>query len=114
MTTQPWIAFIVVFAFISLLGGLMLLPPVGDAQLLNTFFGILAAGFTQVVSFYFGSSSGSAKKDETISQLSVEKGDGAKDSADAKVSAKDSADSAKDSASSARSSANSAIRSAGP
>ena len=66
------LAFLIVVSFIAAVAAFLRRPPEiqGESlQLLNTFLGILAAAFTAIVSYYFGSSSGSKDKDDTISGL---------------------------------------------
>ena len=79
MPAKNWVthalAFVIVLAFIAAISAFLRRPPEiqGESlQLLNTFLGILAAAFTQITSYYFGSSSGSKAKDDTISGLAKE------------------------------------------
>lgn len=45
--------------------------PAANKDMLNTLLGLLGAGFSGIVGYYFGSSSSSREKDQTISALST-------------------------------------------
>jgi hypothetical protein len=64
---QASLAFVVFVGFFGALWLLMTVEP-GQAmrEALLALVGVLGAGFTQVIGFYFGSSSGSQAKDENI------------------------------------------------
>lgn len=73
MSVQPVLALLVVLSFVAVIAGLMLEPIKADTsayQLINTFVGMLATMASMVVSYYFGSSSASKTKDDTINMLS--------------------------------------------
>ncbi|MBD2054618.1 hypothetical protein H6F88_00990 [Oculatella sp. FACHB-28] len=71
----PFLSTFVVFAFTLLLCTMVFYQPEEERDdntnsLINILIGTLTAGFSTVLGYYFGSSSGSRTKDETISQLS--------------------------------------------
>lgn len=68
--TPMILAGVVCFGFFGTLIGLMLygLPPKGQDALL-IMLGALGSAFTAIVSYYFGSSSGSRQKDQIIDQM---------------------------------------------
>lgn len=73
ISLQGMIAFLVTVAFILIILVWMFFPPKGDAgsiAVLNTLVGSLAAAFGMVVSYFYGSSSGSKDKDDTIKAMS--------------------------------------------
>jgi hypothetical protein len=76
MTWKDVATFFIALLIILLFGGvfgLLLLRPItlseGTSALVNMAFGFLGAAFGAVVTFYFGSSASSQKKDDTISQM---------------------------------------------
>lgn len=76
---QPLFGFIIIAAFVAMLGALMVLPAPAETssvQLINTFMGLLAGMAASVVSFYFGSSTQSKTKDDTINTLAAGGGTG--------------------------------------
>ncbi len=77
--TQTLLAFIIIVAFVTMIAALMVLPVPAETssiQLINTFMGLLAGMAASVVSYYFGSSTTSKTKDETIQRLSSGTGNG--------------------------------------
>jgi hypothetical protein len=79
MTLHPVIGLVVVVAFIAAVFCLMLVPmKPGDSVsgLVNTFLGLLGGMAGMVVSYYFGSSSSSRAKDDTIAAAMKGTGDG--------------------------------------
>lgn len=71
-TLQGMIAFLVTVSFVAIILVWMFHPPKGDAgsiAVLNTLVGALAAAFGMVVSYFYGSSSGSKDKDDTIKSM---------------------------------------------
>lgn len=70
--TVPTLAFLITLGFFSLLWLMAFHEiPVSNKDILNIALGALATSFAGVVAFYFGSSSSSQKKDDTIKALSV-------------------------------------------
>ena len=72
--TQKLLAFVVVIAFILVIGIWMFHPPATDAAstgVLNTLVGTLGGFSGMVVTFYFGSSRGERTKDTTIAGLTT-------------------------------------------
>jgi len=66
-TTLYVLAYIVVIGFFALIITLMVVDlPEGANTYITMLFGALIGGFGQVLNFFFGSSKGSQKKDETI------------------------------------------------
>jgi hypothetical protein len=77
MTLHPVIGLVVVVAFIAAVFVLILVPMTsGDTGLVNTFLGLLGGMAGMVVSYYFGSSSSSRAKDDTIAAAVKGTGDG--------------------------------------
>lgn len=73
-TRRDWIpgglALVVTVSFFGLLAWLMAKePPTGSKDILNIMLGALGAAWTSIVSYYFGSSAGSAKMRETLQQV---------------------------------------------
>lgn len=69
---QYFLALVVMVAFLAVIVIWIFHPPTGEAgqlAVLNTLVGALGAAFGMVVSYFFGSSSGSQQKDETINTL---------------------------------------------
>ena len=61
---------LIVLCFFILMIALSIFPvPPENKDLLNTVVGGLIGAFITIVTYYFGSSSSSAKKDETISNI---------------------------------------------
>ena len=72
MNAQAILAVVVVTAFITLVAIWMVAPPRGDQAtmaLVNALVMVVGSGFMSVLNYYFGSSSGSRDKDETISRM---------------------------------------------
>jgi len=72
ISAQGILAVVVVGAFIILVGIWMWRPPSGDQAtmaLVNALVMVVGSGFMTVLNYYFGSSSGSKDKDETISRM---------------------------------------------
>lgn len=70
-TLRDWIpgtlAVLITAGFFGLLAWLMLKePPTGSKEILNIMLGAMGAAWASVVSYYFGSSAGSAAKDKII------------------------------------------------
>lgn len=74
MSVKDWtprvIAFCVIGGFLGMAYGVLFKSMSADSALAGTVIGYLSAKAEQVVSYYFGSSAGSAKKDDTITALS--------------------------------------------
>jgi hypothetical protein len=69
---KNWLAFLVVIAFVAVVMFMIHVPPTGSEgamAVLNMLIGILGGGFTAVISYYFGSSSGGEKQAATIAAL---------------------------------------------
>ena len=66
--TVPTLAFLIVGCFMAMVGGTLLGYAKVDSVLAGTLVGYLSAKCEQVVAFYFGSSAGSARKTELLSQ----------------------------------------------
>jgi 23S rRNA maturation mini-RNase III len=67
--TPRVLAYVITIGFFSLLGFMALREvPTGSKDILNIMVGSLGAAWVSVVSFYYGSSAGSAAKDETIAK----------------------------------------------
>ncbi len=75
MSIQNSLSFIIVMAFIAALGAWMMHPPADVNQtamtVINMLLGALVAKFTTIVDYHFGSSKGSASKDDTISTMAA-------------------------------------------
>jgi uncharacterized membrane protein YeaQ/YmgE (transglycosylase-associated protein family) len=67
--TQTIIAFLIVLGFLGVVGAWFVFPVKGDAGLFNLLLGMLGSGFGTIIQYFFGSSSGSKAKDETISNI---------------------------------------------
>jgi hypothetical protein len=66
------LAGLVTLGFFGLLGWLMLAsPPPESKEILNVMLGALGAAWTSIVSYYFGSSVGSARLRDTLQRLSA-------------------------------------------
>lgn len=71
-TTPKIIAAAVIVGFFSLAGILSFIEvPVANHDILVALMGVLAAGVNSVLQYYFGSSSSSRAKDETIKQMAA-------------------------------------------
>lgn len=70
---RGFLAILVSLGFFAVLAILLLIPTVSlpSKDLLLVMLGALLAGFKEVLGWYYGSSSGSAKKDETIAAQAV-------------------------------------------
>lgn len=69
---QCFLAFVIIVSFLAVVLIWIFHPPSGDPSamaVLNTLVGSLAAAFGMVVSYFFGSSSGSSAKDDTINTM---------------------------------------------
>lgn len=58
--------------FFAIIGAWMYYPPQGDGAslaVLNTLTGMMGTSFAGVITYFFGSSSGSKAKDDTIAQM---------------------------------------------
>ncbi len=65
--TPKALAIVITLGFFGLLGYLMKSePPAGSRDILNIMLGSLGAAWLGVVTYYFGSSAGSARKDEIL------------------------------------------------
>lgn len=68
--TRFLLAMVVTISFVGVLAALLLVPPQstdeGIRNILNIMLGVLGAALGQVISYYFGSSSGSRAKDEAL------------------------------------------------
>ncbi len=70
---QYFLALVVIVSFLAVIVIWIFHPPTGEPgqlAVLNTLVGALGAAFGMVVSYFFGSSSGSQQKDETIAASS--------------------------------------------
>ena len=71
---QYFLALVVIAAFLAIIVIWIFHPPTGEPgtlAVLNTLVGALGAAFGMVVSYFFGSSSGSQQKDETIGAMAA-------------------------------------------
>lgn len=71
---QGTLAIFLCVGFVTIVAVWMFYPPKGDPSaiaVLTTLTGALGAAFGQVVSYYFGSTSGSKEKDATITAMAV-------------------------------------------
>jgi hypothetical protein len=69
---KNWLAFLVVLSFVAVVMFMIHFPPTGSEgamAVLNMLIGILGGGFTAVISYFFGSSSGGEKQAATIAAL---------------------------------------------
>lgn len=69
---QNCLAIMVTLGFFAIIGAWMYQPPQGDGAsiaVLNTLTGMMGTAFAGVVSYFFGSSSGSKEKDDTIKNM---------------------------------------------
>jgi threonine/homoserine/homoserine lactone efflux protein len=66
---RAWIAGTIIVGFFAVLAALMQLTlPEGVREAMLVMLGALTAALTAVISYYFGSSSGSTRKDELLAQ----------------------------------------------
>lgn len=78
-SVQNCLAITVTLGFFTIIGVWMFYPPKGDGvalAVLNTLTGTMGGAFISVISYFFGSSSGSKDKDETIKQMKTGTGSG--------------------------------------
>ena len=69
---QNCLAITVTLGFFAIVAGWMYQPPQGDPAtlaVLNTLTGMMGAAYGSVITYFFGSSSGSREKDDTIKQM---------------------------------------------
>lgn len=69
---QNCLAIMVTIGFFGIVVGWMYQPPQGDGAsiaVLNTLTGMMGSAFLGVITYFFGSSSGSREKDDTIKNL---------------------------------------------
>jgi hypothetical protein len=73
LETRDFIAIILICAMVGLMFALVLRPiTVPDTPVTNMLIGgFMTVGFSAVIQFYFGSSKGSAAKDDTINTIAV-------------------------------------------
>lgn len=70
--TRDFIATLLIIATVVVIIVLIFRPIATDNQLLNVMLGgLMTVGFANVITYYFGSSSGSKDKDDTISKMAV-------------------------------------------
>lgn len=70
--TRDFIATLLIIATVVVIVVLIFHPIATDNQLLNVMLGgLMTVGFANVITYYFGSSSGSKDKDDTISKMAV-------------------------------------------
>lgn len=72
LSIQNCLAIMVTVGFFSIIGAWMYYPPQGDGAslaVLNTLTGMMGTSFAGVITYFFGSSSGSKAKDDTIAQM---------------------------------------------
>lgn len=65
------VSVVATLTFAAVLAFWLLRPPGSPSETLNVLVGALTAGYLQTINFWFGSSSGSKNKDQTISNLST-------------------------------------------
>jgi len=85
LSIQNCLAIMVTLGFFGIIVGWMYQPPQGDGAsiaVLNTLTGMMGAAFTGIITYFFGSSSGSHEKDETIKQMVPLNGKAISDSKD--------------------------------
>ena len=69
---QNFLAIVVSLGFFAIIAGWMFRPPQGDGgsiAVLNTLTGMMGAAFGAIITYFFGSSSGSREKDDTIKEM---------------------------------------------
>jgi len=69
---QNCLAIMVSLGFFAIIIGWMYQPPQGDPAtlaVLNTLTGMMGSAFLAIITYFFGSSSGSREKDDTIKQM---------------------------------------------
>lgn len=79
---QNCLAIMVTVGFFTIIVGWMYYPPKGDGAslaVLNTLTGMMGAAFLAIITYFFGSSSGSKDKDDTIRQMKTGTGSGTTD-----------------------------------
>lgn len=71
-TIQNCLAIMVTIGFFAIIAAWMYKPPQGDGAsiaVLNTLTGMMGAAFGGIITYFFGSSSGSREKDDTIKAM---------------------------------------------
>lgn len=69
---QSFIAAFLVVSVVAMTFALLIAPPSPDNTLLNTVIGgLMTVGFASVISFYYGSSKSSDKKDDVVSSIAT-------------------------------------------
>lgn len=79
---QNCLAILVTMGFFAVIAAWMYYPPKGDGAalaVLNTLTGMMGTAFAGVMGYFFGSSSGSKDKDDTIKAMKTGTGNGATD-----------------------------------
>lgn len=70
--TQSFIAVFLVMALIAVTVILLFKPDAASSDVVKTLLGgLMTVGFASIISFYFGSSKGSEKKDDVISSVAT-------------------------------------------